>query len=95
MNRKKHPLVRRDKLKPRNEALCRRAVAVIAEYLNDELSAYDRSRFESHLIDCQECAAFFTTYKKTLQAARSLQYDDMPPDLQSRVLQFVREQIRD
>ena len=87
---------RRERLKLSRveNALCRRAVSVIADYLNGDLSLKDHRRFEAHLTDCDDCAAFFNTYKKTLQAMQTLRYEDMPPELQARALKFVRKQAK-
>ncbi len=78
-----------------NQILCRQVTALIANYLSGELDADTRLALEAHLIDCDDCLAFLSTYKRTIQAVRfSLRYEELPPSLQSRVLQLVRKRLK-
>jgi len=38
--------------------------------------------------------AFLRTYKETIRTARTLRYDDMPEELQNRLLQTLHVQMR-
>ncbi len=76
------------------KALCKRVTSLIADYLNGELDAKTRAALETHLSECDNCVAFLSTYKKTVQAVQSLRYEDLPPDLQRRALQLVRKRLK-
>lgn len=82
------------KLSKREEALCRLAVSVIADYLNGDLNEKDHQHFEAHLAGCDDCTAFFNTYKQSIRAAKSLKYEKLPPALQTRALKFARQKIK-
>jgi len=46
-------------------------VALIGNYLADNLRGSDRSAFEAHQRVCPDCLAFLRTYKKTIEITRS------------------------
>ena len=73
---------------------CRQATALVMEYLNDELDQGVRAAFETHLDHCQDCRAFLATYKQTVEAAHTLQYDEMPPGLQDEALATLSEKLK-
>jgi len=50
---------------------CRDEVALIADYLTDNLGDAQRQAFEAHLGGCRDCGAFLSTYKKTIELTRS------------------------
>jgi anti-sigma factor RsiW len=79
------------KLSQSEEALCRRAVSVIADYLSGDLSEKDHQHFEAHLAGCEDCTAFFNTYRQSVQAVKTLKYEALPPEVQARILNFVRQ----
>ena len=83
--------------KPRRQPsmlTCRQVTALVMAYLSGELDLETRSTFESHLGGCQDCRAFLTTYKQSVDATHILGYDDMPADLQERALATVRQKLK-
>ena len=50
---------------------CKDATDLIGDYLADNLDLRDRSAFEAHLSHCPDCAAFLTTYKRTIGLTQS------------------------
>jgi len=64
------------------------------DYLTEELDPKSTPVFEQHLRDCPDCVAFMTTYKKTVQATRSLRYEDIPSQMRNRVRAFLKEKIK-
>jgi anti-sigma factor RsiW len=50
---------------------CKAATDLIGDYLADNLELRDRRAFEAHLSRCPDCAAFLTTYKRTIGLTRS------------------------
>ena len=50
---------------------CEAETKLIGDYVSDNLDAWYRQAFESHLAVCLECAAFLATYRKTIALTRS------------------------
>jgi anti-sigma factor RsiW len=50
---------------------CEDETALIGDYLSSNLSPQLAAAFEKHLQVCPDCAAFLTTYKKTIEATRA------------------------
>jgi hypothetical protein len=50
---------------------CQEEISLIGDYLSDNLSAANRHTFAEHLELCPDCAAFLTTYKKTIDITRN------------------------
>lgn len=82
------------KLSRTEDALCRLAVSVVADYLNGDLSDKDHQHFEAHLAGCNDCTAFFNTYKQSIRAVKALKYKALPAALQTRTLNFVRKKVK-
>jgi hypothetical protein len=68
--------------------------SLIADYLSRELNPNLLRAFDKHISGCQDCIGFLNTYRKTLDALRSLRYDDIPPDLQEKTLEFLRRKTK-
>jgi anti-sigma factor RsiW len=62
--------------------------------MTGELDPETVSAFEEHLRLCPDCVAFLNTYKKTVQVARSLRYESIPPELERRVRRFLTERVK-
>jgi predicted anti-sigma-YlaC factor YlaD len=60
---------------------CREAIAVIAEFLEQSLSAETLARFESHLADCAPCRV---TYGKTIALTGRAENLEMPAEMKAR-----------
>ena len=70
---------------------CEQVTAFIADYLAGELDAEAALAFEQHLQGCSDCLPFLNTYRKTIDAVRSLRDADIPPELQNRVRRFLQQ----
>jgi anti-sigma factor RsiW len=71
-------------------ARCDECVELLVDYLEGELSSERARALEIHLDLCPSCVAFVNTYRGTVNIARSLQADDIPPELTQRLLEFLR-----
>lgn len=69
---------------------CEKVTSLIVDYLNRELDADLLQVFDQHIQRCDDCVAFLKTYQQTKTAVSSLTYDDLPQDLQTRTLAFIR-----
>ena len=79
--------------RPRKVDTCQQATSLIVDYITGALDPETALAFEQHLRDCPDCVAFLNTYKKTIQATRSLHSEEIPLEMRSRVQQFLREKI--
>ena len=53
----------------------------------------ERSRaLEIHLDLCPSCVCFVNTYRDTVNIARTLQAEDIPPELTQRLIDFLRKE---
>jgi anti-sigma factor RsiW len=68
--------------------------SLLLDYLEGELAPEIALSLQRHLRDCPDCVAFLKTYKTTVQATRSLRYEDLPARLKERVRRFLRERTR-
>lgn len=73
---------------------CRTMTELLADYLDDRLTAGLKREFEEHLKICPDCVSFLNTYRKTVQAESTLKVDDMPPAVRASLLAFIRRKIR-
>jgi anti-sigma factor RsiW len=78
-------LLRRDRL------VCRRAVELIADYLDDELSRGDRHRLEFHLKSCPHCSEYLRQMRATLAAAGNRGTAEPEPEVAASLAQMYRD----
>lgn len=71
---------------------CRDTVDPLDEYLDGTLDHADALALEAHLAGCQDCTAFFNTYRGTLRTSRALRERQMPAELRERLLTFLHQQ---
>ena len=57
---------------------CRELIDFLADYLDGQLPAAQRSAFESHLGECPHCANYLDSYRKTIALAGQAFADDAP-----------------
>jgi len=73
---------------------CEQATALLLDYVIGTLDPATTLVLERHLSRCNDCVAFLQTYKETLRATRTLRYDDMPEELQHRLLHTLHAKMR-
>ena len=73
---------------------CKEFEDFVLDYLDDELPALQRSRFERHIRMCRECRQYLLAYQRTQEVSRAvfsspdaLVPDDVPEDLIKAILQ--------
>ena len=57
--------------------VCRQAVQLMAEYLDDALSTADRSRLEGHLAGCPHCSEYLAQLRVTIAAIGHVEPEDL------------------
>jgi len=75
-------------------AICQEITDLLLDYITGELDPETVAAFEEHLRLCPDCVAFLNTYKKTVQATRSLRFGDIPAEMEKRVRRFLRERTQ-
>jgi anti-sigma factor RsiW len=66
---------------------------LLLDYVSGTLDPATTLIFERHLARCDDCGAFLQTYKEIIRATRTLRYDDMPEELQRRLLHTLRARM--
>jgi anti-sigma factor RsiW len=74
---------------------CEQLTTFIADYIAGKLDTETTLAFEQHLQGCSDCLPFLNTYRKTIDAVRSLREADIPPELQDRVRRFLQQRRKD
>ena len=73
---------------------CEQATALLLDYITGALDPVTTLVLERHLERCIDCLAFLQTYRETIHATRTLRYEDMPGELQNRLLQTLHTRMR-
>jgi anti-sigma factor RsiW len=58
--------------------VCRQAVELMTDYLEDALSSRDRARLEGHLAECPHCTEYLAQIRHLIAAAGHIAPDDLP-----------------
>ena len=64
----------------RRELVCREAVELMTEYLDDVLSPRDRLRLESHLAGCPHCSEHLAQLRVTIDTMGRAGPEDLDDD---------------
>ncbi len=70
-------------------ARCSEVVRLLIDYVEDRLPENRRADLEQHLTGCGSCAAALNTYRSTVSLLRSLNEEDLPEELRTRLRAFL------
>jgi anti-sigma factor RsiW len=73
---------------------CEALVDLLCDYLEGELPLDERAEIDRHMADCPPCLAFLNTYQKTAEICRALRPEDIPKEVQERLIRFLVSQGR-
>ena len=96
-NQKKPGLLRRAKgimLKHMHRMItCKEFEDFILRYLDDELSARQRSVFELHMRLCRECREYLAAYRRSIEVSRGARPADeaLPEDIPEDLIKAILE----
>jgi len=76
--------------KRRDPLVCKQAVALMTEYLENDLSPRDRERFEQHLAGCPHCTEYLAQMRATIAAAGQVDPDDLEPEVLDDLVDLFR-----
>ncbi len=63
----------------RRDIVCQQTVELVTDYLEGTVSRRDRRRFETHLKECPNCAAWLEQIKMTIRLAGEIEPEDLTP----------------
>ena len=72
------------------ELTCAQLVELVTGYLEQRLPLRDTERFEEHLAFCDGCSTYFEQMRATISATGRLSEEDLPSELQERLLAAFR-----
>ena len=74
----------------RHALVCRDAVALMSEYLDDVLPPRDRARLEAHLADCPHCSEHLAQLRLTIESLGRARPEDLEPDALDELVGLYR-----
>lgn len=77
---------------PPHVAQCQECVDLLVDYLEGDLLPERARALEVHLDLCPPCVAFVHTYKGTVDIARTLPVEEIPPELTRRLIDFLKRE---
>jgi anti-sigma factor RsiW len=75
---------------PSGEVGCKQIAELLGDYLDGLLPRHQAELLEWHIDGCQPCVAFVNTYRGTVSAARKLAEVEIPSELKSRLVAFLK-----
>jgi anti-sigma factor RsiW len=72
------------------ELTCQELAEIITDYLEGALSPLDRTRFEDHLAECDDCALYVQQLRTTIAVSGRIAEDDLAPAMRSELLEAFR-----
>ena len=70
---------------------CRELVELVTAYLEGDLSAGERKRFEAHLSGCDGCTMYVEQMRRTIELTGTLSVDDVAREAGEALLRAFRD----
>jgi anti-sigma factor RsiW len=70
---------------------CRKLANLIGDYVDDQLETTTKEAFDEHTHQCAPCMAFLRQYRFAPEAARKVLLNQVPVELEDRLLSFLRK----
>jgi anti-sigma factor RsiW len=74
------------RLAPRRDLVCRQAVELVTDYLENALGRADRGRFEKHLAGCPDCTEYLAQMRATIALTGQITLDDLTPVMRTEFI---------
>ena len=74
------------RLRPRRDIVCREAVELVTDYLEDVLSQAQRRRFEAHLARCPDCPEYLAQMRAIVALAGRVTPHDLTPRMREEFI---------
>jgi anti-sigma factor RsiW len=75
---------------PHDDLTCRELVELINEYLEEELSADEHTRFEEHLVYCDPCVNYVGQMRRTVELVGALREEHLDGDVREELITAFR-----
>lgn len=72
------------------DIVCRQAVALVTDYLEDALPRRQRRRFENHLRHCPNCSRYLEQIRLTIDAVGHVEAETLDPDMKNELIDLYR-----
>jgi anti-sigma factor RsiW len=66
--------------------VCRQAVELVTDYIEDSMSRADCRRFEVHLSSCPHCTAYLAQMRSTIQLTGRLRSEELPSEVREELV---------
>ena len=73
---------------------CKEITDLILSYLNDQMSANTKRKFQRHLKLCPDCVNFLNTYRTTMSQTQQVSVASMPAKVQANLLAYLQQKLR-
>ena len=74
----------------RRAVVCRQAVELVTDYLEDALGRRDRARFEAHLDQCPHCREYLAQMRLTIDAMGRIEPESLAPEVRDDLVSLYR-----
>lgn len=74
-----------------DELTCRQFVELVTDYLEGALSPGERTRFEAHLRDCENCPIYLDQIRETIRTVGALSEDGLALAAKEELLTIFRD----
>jgi anti-sigma factor RsiW len=75
----------------KKEMTCQELVELVTEYLEGELPARERERFERHLGECPYCTSYLDQMRITIRTLGRLEEESLSPEAKDALLTAFRD----
>lgn len=72
------------------DIVCRQAVALVTDYLEDALPRRQRRRFENHLRQCPNCSRYLEQIRLTIDIVGRVEPETLDPDMKTDLIDLYR-----
>jgi anti-sigma factor RsiW len=75
----------------RRDLVCRDAIELVTDYLEDALPRADRERLEAHLAACPHCSEYLEQMRATIVALGRIEPEALEPELRDELVSLYRQ----
>lgn len=72
------------------DLVCRQAVALVTDYLDDVLPRRQRRRFEAHLRGCPDCRRYLEQIRLTIASVGHVEPEALDPEVKDELIELYR-----
>jgi len=70
---------------------CNELVELVTAYLDDALDSDTRSRFDTHLLECDGCENYLQQFRETVRTVGRIGDDEIDPAFRKRLLDAFKD----